>query len=45
MRITSDKPIKVLPTKSGRIFNFVPGFEAVPLYVEGCNAKIKIEVV
>lgn len=45
VRITSDKPIKVLPTKSGRIFNFVPGFEAVPLYVEGCNAMIKIEVV
>ena len=45
VRITSDKPIKVLPTKSGRIFNFVPGFEAVPLYVESCNAKIKIEVV
>lgn len=45
VRITSDKPIKVLPTKSGRIFNFVPGFEAVPLYVEGCNAEIKVEVV
>lgn len=45
VRITSDKPIKVLPTKSGRIFNFVPGFEAVPLYIEGCNAEIKVEVV
>ena len=45
VRITSDKPIKILPTKSGRIFNFVPGFEAVPLYIEGCNAEIKVEVV
>lgn len=44
MKISSDRPMKILPTKTGRVFNFVPGFEAVPICVEGGSAEIKIEV-
>ena len=44
VKISSDRPMKILPTKTGRVFNFVPGFEAVPICVEGGSAEIKIEV-
>lgn len=44
VKISSDSPMKILPTKTGRVFNFVPGFEAVPICVEGGSAEIKIEV-
>jgi hypothetical protein len=34
-----------LPTTTGRLFNFVPGLEAVPLGINGNNAEVTIEVI
>jgi hypothetical protein len=45
VRISSDADLELLPTTSGRIFNFVPGLEAIPLAVNQSNCKIEIEVV
>jgi hypothetical protein len=45
LRITSNVKISVLPTTShGRVFNYVPGFEAVPLVMEGNEVTVKLEV-
>lgn len=45
LRITSSVPIRVLPTTSyNRVFNYVPGFEAVPLVMEGHEVTVKLEV-
>lgn len=44
--IESDVPLKIKKTKRGRVFNLVPGFEAVPVVVEvpqqGCNVEISV---
>jgi hypothetical protein len=44
VRITSPGKIDLLPTTNGRVFNFVPGLEAVPLRLNGNNAEVYIEV-
>lgn len=44
VKITSDSEIVVLPTSGKRIFNFVPGLEAIPLAVNSLKAKIEIAV-
>lgn len=43
--LSADKPLLQLPTANGRIFNFVPGFEAIPLAVEQNEVRVDIRVV
>ena len=45
VKITSDFDIEFLPTTGNRIFNFVPGFEAIPLAISNDNCRIEVEVV
>jgi hypothetical protein len=45
VKLSSDQPLQQLPATNGRIFNFVPGFEAVPLGVEQNEVRVVIEVV
>ncbi len=45
IKISTNHPIKQLPTSNGRVFNYVPGFEAVPFYIERNEAVIEVEVV
>lgn len=45
LRLTSNHPLQVLPTTGHRLFNFVPGLEAVPLAVEGSDVSIVLEIV
>lgn len=43
--ITTDKPLNTLPVGiTGRIFNFVPGLEALPLYAEEKDLMIGISL-
>lgn len=44
LKLTSNQDILVLPTTTGRVFNFVPGLEAIPLALEGRDVKIELEV-
>jgi hypothetical protein len=44
IRVTANTSIKILPTTGGRVFNFVPGLEAVPLSMEGKEVIVKLEV-
>jgi len=43
--ITSDSDLAILPTTGTRIFNFVPGLEAIPLAINQSKCRIEIEVV
>lgn len=45
VKITSSETLKVLPTSNGRVFNYVPGFEAIPFYIDGGKARISISVI
>ncbi len=45
LRITADRKIHQLPVSGKRIFNFVPGFEAIPLAISSRDAEITIEVI
>ena len=45
VRISSNANLIRLPTTNGRVFNYVPGLEAVPLAVEENNVEITIEVI
>jgi hypothetical protein len=45
VKIASTRPLIQLPTTNGRIFNFVPGFEAVPLAMDGNEGIVEISVV
>lgn len=44
VQVDCDQPMQQLPTANGRIFNFVPGMEAVPLGVIGNTASFVITV-
>lgn len=44
VKLTSNKKITLLPTTNGRVFNFVPGLEAIPLAMEGRDVQIALEV-
>jgi hypothetical protein len=44
VNIKSDKEISQLPTTNGRVFNFVPGFEALPLCINSAEATITLSV-
>jgi hypothetical protein len=43
VRITSDQPISILPVTGSRIFNYVPGLQAVPLLISSASATIRIQ--
>lgn len=45
LKISADQPIEQLPMSGKRIFNFVPGMEAIPLVINNRRAEIIIEVV
>lgn len=42
--ITSDADLEILPTTGSRVFNFVPGLEAIPLAVNQSKCIIEIKV-
>ena len=42
--IMADRPMRRLPTTGDRMFNFVPGLEAIPLGFDGGNAAITLSV-
>jgi hypothetical protein len=42
--LRSDQPLQQLPTTGGRIFNFVPGLEAIPLAINQAAATITITI-
>jgi hypothetical protein len=42
--LRSNVGIGVLPTKEGRIFNYVPGFEAIPFVFKGNDVEVVIGV-
>lgn len=44
VRLTASRPIQQLPTRHGRVFNFVPGFEAIPLAIGGPDTTLILEV-
>jgi hypothetical protein len=43
VKISSDSDIEILPTTGNRVFNFVPGVEAIPLAIN--QSKCRIEIV
>jgi hypothetical protein len=43
VRITSDQPISILPVTGSRIFNYVPGLQAVPVLISSDSATIRIQ--
>ncbi|MDF2192120.1 hypothetical protein [Paraflavitalea sp. CAU 1676] len=45
VKLTTNRSFKVLPTTNGRLFNFVPGLEAVPLAILANDATVVIEVI
>ncbi len=44
LTITSTTPILQLPTHGGRIFNYVPGLEAIPLSSEQKDTQLEIKI-
>jgi hypothetical protein len=44
VKVTSDCKIDILPTSTNRVFNFVPGLEAIPLAIYKSKCTIEIEV-
>ncbi|HTL09147.1 MAG TPA: hypothetical protein VL307_12840, partial [Chitinophagaceae bacterium] len=45
VQVDANQPLIALPTKGGRIFNHVPGMEAVPLALKQASGKITIRVI
>lgn len=44
VKITANQPLRQLPTTNGRVFNFVPGLEAIPFATDQNEIAIVIEV-
>lgn len=44
LKISSDQDMQLIPVSGKRIFNHVPGLEAIPLSMDGPQATIVIEV-
>jgi hypothetical protein len=42
--LSFSQDVEILPTTGGRVFNFVPGLEAVPLAVNGGTCRVEVEV-
>lgn len=45
VRVSSNHALTILSTGNGRIFNYVPGLEAIPLAIDQNNAIVTIEVI
>lgn len=45
VKVSSSQPLVTMPTTNGRIFNFVPGLEAVPFAIEQNEVTMEISVV
>ena len=45
LKISADQIIRKIPIAQKRVFNFVPGMEAIPLLISGSEAEITVEVV
>lgn len=45
VKVTANTPIVTLPTCGCRIFNYVPGLEAIPLHISGNECTIQLEVI
>ncbi len=45
VKISANHPITQMPSTNGRIFNFVPGYEAIPFCIVQNNAVIEIGIV
>ena len=45
VRISANHELIQLPTTNGRVFNFVPGLEAIPLAIDQNNATVEMEVI
>jgi hypothetical protein len=41
--LSSDQPVSTLPATGGRIFNYVPGLQAIPLLISSASAIIRIQ--
>ena len=44
IKVSANYPIQQLPSANSRVFNYVPGFEAVPFYVSENNVVVEVEV-
>ncbi|NCD72149.1 hypothetical protein [Mucilaginibacter agri] len=44
IKVTTDQPMVTLPTCGCRIFNYVPGLEAVPLHISGNECTVQLEI-
>lgn len=42
LNVESNTPFTIAPTKNGRVFNFVPGMEAIPLVFGSKKVEVKI---
>ncbi|MFT3935134.1 MAG: twin-arginine translocation signal domain-containing protein [Chitinophagaceae bacterium] len=45
IKVKANKPLQALPVTNGRLFNPVPGMEAVPVAVNGVSGKASISVI
>jgi hypothetical protein len=45
VKLLTNHPIAQMPITGKRLFNFVPGFEAVPFSVKGSDVVVELEVV
>ncbi len=45
VEVACDKPMRLLPTGASRAFNYVPGFQALPIFVSASESEVKIKVV
>jgi hypothetical protein len=45
VKIETSRPIHIIETEKGRIFNFIPGMEAIPIEIKGREVEIKISLV
>lgn len=45
VQLSADKEIGILPMTADRIFNFVPGLEALPFFIKASTALVEIKVI
>ncbi|HEY0273572.1 MAG TPA: hypothetical protein VGC22_10335, partial [Chitinophaga sp.] len=42
LQLQASQPLRLLPTTGGRIFNYVPGLEALPFYTDAADLQVTI---
>jgi hypothetical protein len=45
IRLRSTAPLRVMPTTAGRVFNHVPGYQAIPLAVDALPSTVEMSIV